>query len=53
LPSWLLSVWQTTTTHQIALWQMNQTAFGSAYFISTAIDPTTANDPQWNIVGPR
>jgi len=46
-------IWQTTTTHQIALWQMNQTAFGSAYFISTAIDPTTANDPQWNIVGPR
>jgi hypothetical protein len=46
-------IWQTTTTRQIALWQMNQTAIGSAYFINTAADSTTANDPQWNIVGPR
>jgi hypothetical protein len=46
-------IWQTTTTRQIALWQMNQTAIGSAYFINTAADSTTANDPQWNLVGPR
>jgi hypothetical protein len=46
-------IWQTTTTHQIALWQMNQTAIGSAFFINTSFDSTTANDPQWNIVGPR
>jgi len=46
-------IWQTTTTRQIALWQMNQTAIGSAFFINTAFDSTTANDPQWNIVGPR
>lgn len=46
-------LWRTTTTHQLALWQMNQTAFGSAYFISTAIDPTTANDSNYNIVSPR
>jgi hypothetical protein len=46
-------IWQTTTTRQIALWQMNQTALGSAFFISTAADPTTANDPNYAIVAPR
>ena len=46
-------IWQTTTTRQVAVWQMNQTALQSAFFVDTSLDATTANDPNWTIAAPK